>query len=107
MLASDVLVHLDCFVGSTESRPTKSRWRPQSPTDKRCHGCFPGTRRRFSYEVTIAQTRKRENAKPPFSTEMEKSEKIFVAGARGMVGSALVRRLEADGFGNLLKPDRG
>jgi len=38
---------------------------------------------------------------------MEKSEKIFVAGARGMVGSALVRRLEADGFGNLLKPDRG
>jgi GDP-L-fucose synthase len=37
---------------------------------------------------------------------MEKSEKIFVAGARGMVGSALVRRLEAAGFGNLLKPDR-
>jgi GDP-L-fucose synthase len=37
---------------------------------------------------------------------MEKSEKIFVAGHRGLVGSALVRRLEADGFANLLKRDR-
>jgi len=33
---------------------------------------------------------------------MEKSDKIFVAGHRGMVGSALVRRLEAEGFRNLL-----
>ena len=33
---------------------------------------------------------------------MEKSDKIFVAGHEGMVGSALVRRLEADGFTNLL-----
>ena len=35
-----------------------------------------------------------------------KSEKIFVAGHRGMVGSALVRRLEAEGFKNLLTRDR-
>ena len=37
---------------------------------------------------------------------MEKSEKIFVAGHRGLVGSALIRRLEAGGFTNLLKRDR-
>ncbi len=37
---------------------------------------------------------------------MEKSEKIFVAGHRGLVGSALVRRLEAGGFTNVLKRDR-
>src|SRR6267378_4427246 len=33
---------------------------------------------------------------------LDKSEKIFVAGHRGMVGSALVRRLESQGFSNLL-----
>jgi GDP-L-fucose synthase len=37
---------------------------------------------------------------------MDKSEKIFVAGHRGMVGSALVRRLKSDGFTNLLMRDR-
>jgi GDP-L-fucose synthase len=37
---------------------------------------------------------------------MNKSDKIFVAGHRGMVGSAFVRRLEAGGFNNLLKRDR-
>jgi GDP-L-fucose synthase len=37
---------------------------------------------------------------------MDKSDKIFVAGHRGMVGSALVRRLEAEGFRNLLTRDR-
>jgi GDP-L-fucose synthase len=37
---------------------------------------------------------------------MDKSEKIFVAGHWGMVGSALVRRLEAEGFSNLLVRDR-
>jgi GDP-L-fucose synthase len=37
---------------------------------------------------------------------MEKSEKIFVAGHRGLVGSALVRRLESDGYTNVLKRDR-
>ena len=33
---------------------------------------------------------------------MEKDAKIYVAGHLGMVGSAIVRRLEADGFQNLL-----
>jgi len=37
---------------------------------------------------------------------LSKSAKIFVAGHRGMVGSALVRRLEAEGFTNVLKRDR-
>lgn len=33
---------------------------------------------------------------------MEKTAKIFVAGHRGLVGSALLRRLRAGGYGNLL-----
>lgn len=33
---------------------------------------------------------------------MEKSAKIYVAGHRGMVGSAIVRRLEKEGYKNLL-----
>jgi GDP-L-fucose synthase len=37
---------------------------------------------------------------------MDKSNKIFVAGHRGLVGNALVRRLEKEGFRNLLKRDR-
>ncbi|HEU0208222.1 MAG TPA: GDP-L-fucose synthase [Candidatus Udaeobacter sp.] len=37
---------------------------------------------------------------------LTKSDKIFVAGHTGMVGSALVRRLEAEGFNNLLKRNR-
>jgi len=37
---------------------------------------------------------------------LDKSEKIFVAGHRGMVGSALVRRLESEGFSNLIVRDR-
>src|SRR5881409_2608019 len=37
---------------------------------------------------------------------MDKSDKIFVAGHRGMVGSALIRRLQAEGFKNLLTRDR-
>jgi GDP-L-fucose synthase len=36
---------------------------------------------------------------------MHKSDKIFVAGHRGMVGSAIVRRLESEGFNNLLTRD--
>jgi GDP-L-fucose synthase len=36
---------------------------------------------------------------------MNKSDKIFVAGHRGMVGSAIVRRLESEGFNNLLTRD--
>jgi GDP-L-fucose synthase len=35
-----------------------------------------------------------------------KSEKIFVAGHRGMVGSAIARRLETEGFGNVLTRNR-
>lgn len=38
--------------------------------------------------------------------QLKKSDKIFVAGHLGMVGSAFARRLEAEGFTNLLKPDR-
>lgn len=33
---------------------------------------------------------------------MNKSDKIYVAGHRGMVGSAIVRRLKADGYNNLV-----
>jgi GDP-L-fucose synthase len=36
---------------------------------------------------------------------MNKSDKIFVAGHRGMVGSAIMRRLESNGFNNLLTRD--
>ena len=37
---------------------------------------------------------------------MNKGEKIFVAGYRGLVGSALIRLLEREGFHNLPKRDR-
>src|SRR3954447_7397770 len=37
---------------------------------------------------------------------MERDDRIFVAGHRGLVGSAIERRLERDGFTNLLKRDR-
>src|SRR5215213_5317290 len=37
---------------------------------------------------------------------VEKSDKIFVAGHRGLVGSALVRKLQEEGFGDLLLRDR-
>src|SRR5947207_9515770 len=40
------------------------------------------------------------------SRPVEKSDKIFIAGHRGLVGSALVRRLQQDGFTNLLLRDR-
>lgn len=33
---------------------------------------------------------------------MEKDARIYVAGHRGLVGSAIVRRLRAEGFTNLL-----
>ncbi|KQN38066.1 GDP-fucose synthetase [Pedobacter sp. Leaf41] len=33
---------------------------------------------------------------------MEKSAKIYIAGHRGMVGSAILRKLEAEGFNNLI-----
>jgi GDP-L-fucose synthase len=37
---------------------------------------------------------------------MQKSDKIFVAGHRGLVGSAMTRRLESEGFNNLPKCNR-
>jgi GDP-L-fucose synthase len=37
---------------------------------------------------------------------VEKSDKIFVAGHRGLVGSALVRQLRQQGFANLVTRDR-
>jgi GDP-L-fucose synthase len=40
------------------------------------------------------------------TTVVDRSSKVFVAGARGMVGSALVRRLQAAGYDNLLTPSR-
>jgi GDP-L-fucose synthase len=37
---------------------------------------------------------------------VQKTDKIFVAGHRGLVGSALLRKLSQEGFGNLLTRDR-
>jgi len=37
---------------------------------------------------------------------LDKSEKVFVAGHRGLVGSAFVRRLQSEGFRNLVTRDR-
>jgi GDP-L-fucose synthase len=37
---------------------------------------------------------------------LEKSDKIFIAGHRGLVGSSLVRKLGQDGFANLLTRNR-
>jgi len=42
---------------------------------------------------------------PAWQLMMDKSETIFVAGHRGMVGNALIRRLESEGFTNLPKRD--
>lgn len=36
---------------------------------------------------------------------MNKASKIFIAGSGGLVGSAIVRRLRAGGYGNLLTPE--
>jgi GDP-L-fucose synthase len=46
----------------------------------------------------------KENAKP--QAVMEKSDKIFVAGHRGLAGSAIARRLRSEGFSNLITRDR-
>jgi GDP-L-fucose synthase len=40
------------------------------------------------------------------SRPVEKSDKIFIAGHRGLVGTSLVRKLEHDGFANLLTRNR-
>ena len=39
-------------------------------------------------------------------TSLDRSAKVFVAGHRGLVGSALVRHLEAEGFENILTATR-
>ncbi len=39
-------------------------------------------------------------------TRLDSTSQIFVAGHRGLVGSAIVRRLEAEGYGNLLTATR-
>jgi len=62
----------------------------------------PGSERK----ARIAQRTKKENAKAARQFMMDKSEKIFVAGHRGMVGSALICQLESKGFLNLLVRDR-
>ena len=38
---------------------------------------------------------------------MNKTDKIYIAGHRGMVGSAIVRCLRADGFENLVVRSHG
>ena len=38
---------------------------------------------------------------------LDRSGKIYVAGHRGLVGSALVRRLEKDGFTNIITRTHG
>jgi GDP-L-fucose synthase len=42
----------------------------------------------------------------PATSPIDRTAPIFVAGHRGLVGSALVRRLEADGFTNILTVGR-
>ena len=50
----------------------------------------------------IARRVKTENARRDLLMQfMDKTDKIFVAGHRGMVGSALMRRLEAEAFSNV------
>jgi GDP-L-fucose synthase len=55
----------------------------------------------------IAQRRKRENATSPTGhLMMDKSERIFVAGHRGLVGNTIIRCFERQDFNNLPKRDR-
>src|SRR5213082_2292093 len=61
---------------------------------------------RLGANARIAQRTKKENASSTGQLMMDKSEKIFVAGHHGMVGSALVRRLKSEGFSNLRVRDR-
>ena len=38
--------------------------------------------------------------------QMQKHDNIFVAGHKGLVGSAIVRRLQQDGYENIITADR-
>lgn len=38
----------------------------------------------------------------PYSTSMNKGDKIYIAGHKGMVGSAILRRLQKEGFTNIV-----
>jgi len=38
---------------------------------------------------------------------MEKEDKIYIAGHRGMVGSAIIRKLKSEGFNNLITRTSG
>ena len=50
-------------------------------------------------EASVQEEREsREN----YTAPLDRSGKIYVAGHRGLVGSALVRRLEKDGFTNII-----
>ncbi len=64
---------------------------------KRDDGCG---RRRGPREAIVAKPRLRRAA--PDRMTMERASKIFVAGHRGLVGSAIVRALRAQGYANLL-----
>jgi GDP-L-fucose synthase len=49
----------------------------------------------------IARAQEHAMPPPPIS-HMNKTDKIYIAGHRGMVGSAIVRRLQKDGFTNIV-----
>ena len=49
----------------------------------------------------------RHHKDPQATAGQQKNARIFVAGHRGLVGSAVVRRLRAEGFDNLLLRTRG
>ena len=42
------------------------------------------------------------NGRKKDNTKMEKDAKIYVAGHKGMVGSAIVRALEKEGYHNIV-----
>src|SRR6266516_6359733 len=48
----------------------------------------------------------RDTCWPSGERHMHKNSKIFVAGHRGLVGSAILRRLQAEGYTNILTRGR-